>query len=584
MAVASLAQKIKHIPYKWIVLSNTTLGVLMATIAGSSTMIALPDIFRGLKLEPLASGNFGYLLWMLMGYGLVVSILVVTFGRIGDMFGRVKMYNLGFLVFTLASIALSVSPATGTTGALVIIVLRMVQAVGGAMLSANSAAIVTDAFPANQRGMALSTNGLAAMAGSFIGLMLGGILAAVHWRWVFLINVPFGIFGTVWAYMKLKDTGERNPAKIDWLGNLTFALGLGLILLGVNGGLSPYGGLNTGWTNPRVIAEIVGGLATLVAFVLIERRVESPMLELSLFRIRPFAMGNLAVILSSIANGGMQFMLIMWLQGIWLPLHGYSFEKTPIMSGIFMLPMTLGFIVAGPLFGRLSDKYGARPFATGGMALAAAVFALMTFLPADFPYVPFAILLFLDGIAFGMFGSPNTASIMNSVPARNRGAAAGMRMTAMQLGQPLSMSIFFSLLVVGLSATVPHSMFAGLTSHGVPESVATTLSNLPPTGYLFAAFLGSNPLETLLGPVLHTLPAADSAALVSKTFFPQLIGPAFVSGLQQVLIFAALMCGAAAVASWLHGDTFVHAEAHAHGGVKHARPELATASVEAEVA
>lgn len=553
-----------RIPYKWVVLTNTTLGVLMMATASTSLMIALPDIFLGLHLEPLAAGNMGYMLWMLMGYGLVVSTLVVTLGRIGDIFGRVRMYNLGFLVFTLASIALSAVWSTGAAGATQIIAFRMVQAIGGAMIMANSVAIVTDVFPSDQRGMALSTNMLAGLAGGFLGLMLGGVLAALDWRMVFLVNVPFGIAGTIWAYLKLKDTGERHPARIDWLGNVTFALGLGLVLVGVNGGIEPYGRLSTGWTNPVVLAELATGLLALVAFVLIERRVPDPMFDLSLFSSRPFAAGNVAVLLSSVANGGMQFMFIMWLQGIWLPLHGYSFEQTPLWAGVLMLPLTLGLMVSAPIFGRLSDKHGARPFTTGGMLLAALTYTLMGLLPADFPYPAFAALLFMDGLAFGMFSAPNTAAIMNSVPARNRGVAAGMRSTAQQMGQPLSMGVFFSLMVLGMSATVPHAMFGGLMAHHVTRASASALSHLAPTGYLFAAFLGYNPLKVLLGTGLEALPAGDAAVLTGKTFFPGLIGTPFIAGLHEVLVFSTVMCLVAAGASWMRGGRFVHAEAEAH--------------------
>lgn len=560
----SAVAKRERIPYKWIVLTNTTIGVLMASVANSSLLIALPEVFRGIKLNPLAPENFMYLLWMLMGYGLVLSVLVVTFGRIGDMFGRVKMYNLGFLVFSVASVALSLVWSTGASGAIEIIAFRMVQAVGGAMLMANSAAILTDVFPSNERGMALGTNQIAGLGGGFVGLVLGGLLAAVNWRLVFLVNVPIGLFGTVWAYTKLRDTGERHPAKIDWLGMVTFALGLGLILLGVNGGLEPYGGLNTGWTNPAVLGEIAAGVLTLAGFVLVERHTAEPMFDMTLFKIRPFAAGNVAVLLSSVANGGMQFMFIMWLQGIWLPLHGYSFEQTPMWAGIFMLPLTVGFMLSALVFGRLSDRYGARPFATGGMLLAAATFAMMLTLPANFSYPVFAALLFMDGLAFGMFSAPNTAAVMNSVPARNRGVAAGMRSTAQSVGQPLSMGVFFSLMVFGLSTSVPGAMFKGLTAHHVAAATATTLSKMPPTGYLFSAFLGFNPVKTLLGPAFAALPASDAAVVGGKTFFPQLIGTPFIHGLAAVLMFSAIMCLIAAGASWLRGGKFVHEEAEKH--------------------
>lgn len=567
-----------RVPYKWIALSCTTLGVLMAMINFSSLLIALPAIFRGIHLSPLDAGNFTYLLWILMGYGLVSAALVVTAGRIGDMFGRVRLFKIGFIVFTAAALGLTLVWSTGATGAIEIIAFRMIQAVGGAMMMANSAAIITDVFPADQRGMALGINGVSMLAGSFIGLIAGGVLAAVDWRLVFLINVPIGLIGITWAFLQLREVGERHRARIDWLGNLTFAAGLAVLLTGITYGIKPYGTSNMGWSSPFVIGAIIAGVALLVAFFFIERYVAEPMFNLALFRIRAFAAGNLAVVLSSTASGGMQFMLIMWLQGIWLPLHGYSFEQTPLWAGIYMLPMTLGFLVAGPVSGILSDRYGARPFATAGMLLAALSFLLLMTLPANFAYWTFGCVLFLNGISFGMFAAPNTAAIMNSVPARNRGVASGMRATAQTLGMPLSIGIFFSLMVVGLTTHVPAAMFAGLTAQHVPAQVATPLSHMPPTGYLFAAFLGFNPLKELLGAhVLGALPAINVHRLVGKEFFPSLIAHPFKDGIVYVLVFAAAMCLVAAFASWMRGGKFVHEEAHAvHGHHKprqvHARP------------
>jgi len=567
--------------YKWIVLSCTTLAVLLAVINASSLLIALPDILRGIHLDPLDAGNFTYLIWILMGYGLVSAALVVTAGRIGDMYGRVRVFKIGLVVFTVAAAALSLVWSSGPTGALEIVILRMVQAVGGAMMMANSTAMLTDAFPHNQRGLALGVNGVSLLAGSFIGLILGGVLAAVHWRLVFAINVPIGIGVTVWAFLQLKEIGERHRAHIDWLGNLTFAAGLALVLTGVSYGIKPYGTSNMGWGSPLVLSLIAVGVVLLVLFVVIERRVKEPMVNLGLFRIRAFAAGNLAVVLSSIANGGMQFLLIMWLQGIWLPLHGYSFERTPLWAGIYMLPLTVGYLCAGPLSGLLSDRFGARPFATSGMALAAVSFLLLMLLPANFAYGLFALVIFLNGIAFGLFASPNTAAVMNSVPARNRGVAAGTRATAQMLGQPLSIGIFFSLMVVGLAANVPAALLGGLSAHGVPTALATQLSHLPPTGYLFAAFLGYNPLQQLLGAkVLGALPPAQAHVLVSKAFFPSLIGGPFKDGIVYVLIFAAVMCAIAAVASWMRGGKFVHEEALVVHGQKEVRLPVAHAEEE----
>jgi MFS family permease len=556
---------VHRVPYKWIALSNTTLGIVMAMINASSLLIALPAIFRGIHLNPLDPNNFVYLLWILMGYGLVTAVLVVLFGRLGDMYGRVRMYNAGFVIFTVAAVALSLTWGSGPAGAMQIIVFRMVQAVGGAMLMSNSAAILTDAFPHDERGMALGINIVGGLAGSFLGLILGGVLAAVDWRLVFLINVPFGVVGTVWAFLMLRETGARHKARIDWLGNITFAAGLLMLLVGVTYGIKPYGTSNMGWGSPFVLVMSGGGVLMLALFAYIELHVTDPMFELRLFKIRAFAAGNLAVLLSSIASGGLQFMLIMWLQGIWLPLHGYGFQDTPLWAGIYMLPLTVGFMVAGPISGRLSDRHGARPFATAGMLLAALSFLLLIVLPADFFYPLFAAVLLLNGLSYGMFAAPNTAAIMNAVPARNRGVASGMRATMQAVGMPLSIGIFFSLMVVGLSSSVPRTMFAGLTTHQVPAQVATGLSHLPPTGYLFAAFLGYNPLQQLLGPrLLGALPHLDALTLVGKRFFPSLISGPFRHGLVDVMVFAAVMCLVAALASWLRGGKFVHAEAHGH--------------------
>jgi MFS family permease len=547
--------------YKWIALSNTTLGVLMASLNATSLIIALPVIFRGIRIDPLSPGSFAYLLWILMGYLLVTAVLVVSLGRLGDMFGRVKMYNLGFVIFTAGALGASVTWSTGSAGAIELIVFRMIQAVGGAILMANSAAILTDAFPETQRGMALGVNQIAALGGSFLGILVGGFLSQFSWRWVFLFNVPIGIIGVIWSYVALKEIDVFHPAKIDWPGNIAFAAGLALVLIGLTYGIRPYGTHNMGWSNPLVFGCMAAGLIILVIFVFIERRVKQPMFQLHLFGIRAFTAGNVAGLLAAVGRGGLQFMLIMWLQGIWLPLHGYNFEETPLWAGIYMLPITIGFLIAGPVSGYLSDKYGARPFATGGMVLAAASFALMMVLPVNFPYLLFALILLVNGLAFGMFSAPNTAGIMNSVPAGFRGVASGMRATFMNVGFPLSIGIFFSLIIAGLSARVPPSIYQGLTANDVPAAVATRLSQLPAISYLFAAFLGYNPLKTLLGPaVLGNLPADKAAYLTSKEFFPHLIASPFKDGLIIVFVFAVVACLIAAVASWLRGRKYIHQE------------------------
>jgi MFS family permease len=548
--------------YKWLVLSNTTIGVILASMNATSLIIALPVIFRGIGLNPLDPSNFPFLLWILMGYILVTVVLVVTVGRIGDMFGRVRIYNLGFAIFTLGSILLAVVWSHGPTGALELVVMRMIQAVGGTCLMANSAAIITDAFPSEQLGLGLGINMVAGIFGSFFGIVAGGLVVQVGWRWVFLINVPFGLFGTVWAYLKLKEIGIHKRAKIDWLGNVAFAAGLGLILVGVTYGIKPYGHSLTGWGNPFVLGTIFGGLALLIAFVVIELKVPEPMFRLSLFRIRAFTAGNIAQFLASVGRGGMQFMLIIWFQGIWLPLHGYSFTVTPLWSGIYMLPMMCAFVLSGPISGKLSDRYGARPFATAGMLLSAVAYLLLMTFPPDFSYLPFALVMGLSGLGMGLFVAPNTSSIMNSVPASERGAASGMRVTFGNAGMPLSMGLFFTLMVIGLNAKVPAALYGGLTAHSVPAATAAQVAHLPPLGYLFASLLGYNPLAQVLGPsVLSHLPAGQADILTSRSFFPSLIGGPFKHGLVLILGFAVVMSLIAAVASALRGKKFVHAEA-----------------------
>jgi MFS family permease len=548
--------------YKWVALSNITLGTLMVFINQSIVLIALPAIFRGINLNPLTPGNTGYMLWMLMGFMVVLAVLVVTLGRVGDMFGRVRMYTVGFAVFTIFSILLSVSWLQGSSGAIWLIALRIGQGVGGAMLFANSSAIITDAFPAHQRGLGLGINNVAAIAGSFIGLVIGGVLAPVEWHLVFLVSVPFGIFGTAWAYLKLEDRSVRTKSHIDWWGNVTFAAGLVLILVGITYGLLPYRHHTMGWSSPVVLAEIFGGMILLLVFAVIETRVASPMFRLGLFRIRAFTAGNFASALASLSRGGLMFMLIIWLQGIWLPLHGYSFDQTPLWAGIYMLPLTVGFLVSGPLAGHLADRYGARPFATGGLLLAALTFVLLQMLPVDFSYWVFAALIFFNSVGMGLFIAPNQTGIMNSLPASERGAGAGMAATFNSSAQVLSIGIFFTLMILGLASTLPTALLHGLVAQGVDARTAARVSHLPPVGSLFAAFLGYNPMRVLLGSqVLHHLDPAHAAYITGRSFFPHLISQPFGRGLTKAFDFAALVCVLGAFASLLRGGKYHHAEA-----------------------
>ncbi|MHB8148081.1 MAG: MFS transporter [Vulcanimicrobiaceae bacterium] len=542
--------------YRWIALSNTTLAIFMSALDGSIVIIALPAIFRGIYLDPLAPGNFGYLLWMIVGYMLVQAVMVVTLGRLGDMYGRVKIYNLGFVVFTIASLLLSFDPFTGGNGALWLIGWRLLQALGGSMLTANSAAILTDAFPSNRRGFALGVNQIAGLSGQFLGLVAGGVLAIIDWRAVFWVNVPIGIFGTVWAYRSLRETGHHQAGRIDWWGNLTFALGLGAVLVAITSGIHPYGHHAMGWTNPATYLPLIGGVALLIAFVVIEERVAEPMFDLSLLRIRAFAAGSAAVLAAAIARGGLQLMLVIWLQGIWLPLHGYRYTDTPLWAGIFLLPLSAGFLVAGPLSGYLSDRFGARLFATTGLLVFAASFVGLLLLPIDFSYLMFAVLIAGTGIGSGMFAAPNTSAIMSSVPAGRRGVASGMRATFQNSGNLLSIGIFFSLMIVVLAKSLPSAMIAGLSQQGVPIETATQIAALPPVSSLFAAFLGTNPLQRLLAPsgVLAHLSQVHRDTLTGTQFFPHLIAGAFHQGLMVVFALATALSLFGAVASFLRGS------------------------------
>jgi MFS family permease len=547
--------------YRWVVLTNTTVGVLLVMIDSSIVMIAMPAIFRGIHLDPLGPGNSFYLLWMMLGYLVVTSVLVVSLGRLGDMFGRVRMYNLGFLIFTVASVFLSIDWMDGRAGATYLIVLRVVQGVGGAFIAANSAAIITDAFPAHQRGFALGINNVSSIAGRFIGLVLGGLLAAIDWRMVFFVSVPFGIFGTLWGYIKLEERGIRRPAPIDYWGNATFAIGLVLVLLGITDGIQPYHGHVMAWSSPKVLIEIGAGALLLAAFVVIETKVAHPMFQLQLFRIRAFTFGTLSSFLAALARGGLMFMLIIWLQGIWLPLHGFDFSRTPLWAGIAMMPLSVGIVLTGPLSGFLSDRYGSRPFASGGMLLAALGFLFLQLLPIDFDYAVFALVTFLIGLGNGAFASPNRAGVMNSLPPEHRGAGSGMNTTFQNSAQVLSIGLFFSLVIIGLSSALTNTLYTGLRAHGVSSAVANQVAHLPPVSVLFAAFLGYNPIQHLVGAqALAALPRAAAAQLTQRSFFPALISGPFKSGLREAFTFAMAACLVAAIASWSRGGRYIHGQ------------------------
>lgn len=550
------------VEYKWVALSNTTLGVLMASIDSTIVLISLPAIFRGINIDPLTS--FQYLIWLLFGYFIVTATLLVTFGRISDMFGRVRLYNLGFAIFTAGSILLSITPNTGDLGAIELIGFRLIQAVGAGFLWSNSEAIITDAFPADERGKALGINQIAFLLGSFIGLVLGGVLAVIDWRLVFLVSVPVGIAGTIWSYAKLRELGTIRPdRKLDIGGNATFALGLTTLLIAVTYGLLPYGTAPMGWGDPWVVAGLIGGAALMVGFIFIELHVPDPMFRLEFFRNRSFATAISATFLGSVARGGVLLMLTILLQGIWLPLHGYSYDSTPFWAGIFMLPVSLGLITAGPISGWVSDRHGARTLATTGMALASATFLALTTLPYNFDYLTFGVLIYLNGLGMGMFAAPNMASIMNAVPPEHRGATAGMTRTLQNTGQLASFSMFFTVVTVAFSGTLPAALTSAVTSAGAPQ-LAPVLSRISPTGAMFAAFLGYNPMQTILSQLpanlTSSIPPQTIATLTGLDWFPHAIAPSFMSSLAEAFYVSAGLTSAAAVASALRGKRFVYEE------------------------
>src|ERR1035438_8783397 len=535
--------------------------MLMATIDGSITLISLPNIFRGININPLEPGNSFYLLWMILGFLVVTSVLVVTLGCLGDIYGRVRTYNFGFAVFTFFSLVLTVTWTTGHAAGIWLIVMRLFQAVGAAMLMANSSAILTDAFPPDQLGMAMGINQAAAFSGAFIGLVLGGVLAPINWRLIFLVSVPIGLFATIFGYLRLREVSPRRPARIDWPGNITFAVGLVLVMIGITYGIEPYGHKTMGWTNPMVLGSLALGVAFLVVFCIIETKVPQPMFRLQLFKIRAFTSGVVASFLAALSRGGLMFMLIIWLQGIWLPLHGYAFTVTPLWAGIAMTPLPVGLLTAGPISGILSDKYGARPFATGGMLCAALAFFLLELLPVDFPYWVFGLVLFFAGLSMASFGSPNRTGVMNSLPPQHRGAGSGMNTTFQNSAQVVSIGIFFSLMIVGLASSLPQSLYHGLTEHGVPAASAQHAAHLPPVSTLFAAFLGYDPVQHLIGSgVLSHLSAHQQAILTGRSFFPGLITAPFKAGLDAAFDFAILASLVAAAASWMRGGRYVYVE------------------------
>jgi len=363
------------IEYKWIALSNTTLSIMLAFINTTSVMLALPVIsvvsasIRWLQAAAIICYGCS---WATCWSRLYLSSLLVVWETCS---GGPACIISGLPLLRWVRFYVRFTWSHGSAGAIELILFRVVQGIGGAFLFANSPAILTDAFPENQRGMALGLNQVAGIGGSFLGILVGGLLSQANWRWVFLFNVPIGLLATIWAYRTLREVGTRQKEPIDWLGNLTFAAGLTMLLVALIYGINPSAHSLMSWTTPFVLSMLIGGVILLAAFIIIEQRVKAPMFRLDLFRIRAFAAGNIATLMSSLARGGFMLMLTIWLQGIWLPLHGYDFQVTPLWAGIYMIPSSVGILLLGPLSGRLSDRYGARYFATIAMILTAVAFS-----------------------------------------------------------------------------------------------------------------------------------------------------------------------------------------------------------------
>jgi len=543
--------------YKWTVLTNTTLGVIMSSLNANIVMISLPTIFRGLGINPFGSGEFIYLLWILMGYSIVLASVLVTFGRISDIYGRTRMYTWGFIIFTIASILLSIVPDNSKNfGALLLIFFRMIQAIGGGFLMVNSTALLTDTFPINERGKALGLNQSAFIVGSVLGLVLGGFLAGYNWHLVFIVNIPFAFAGTIWSIFKLKRNYEKINLKIDYLGNLTLALGLILISLGFTYVLEPYDGSQMGWTNPWVIVAFILGLFSIILFIIVEKRTKNPLFDLFLFKIRAFSFGNLSLFFNTLARGAVMFLVTIWLQGIYLPLHGYPYTQTPFWAGVYLLPMMVGMVSIAPISGHLTDKYGARIFATTGMIVIAISLFLLILLPYNFNIWEFELIMFLNGMGNGLFASPNTTAIMNSISSRHRGTGNGMRMTLSNIGSTISMAIFFSITITVFSQSVPDAMYNAAINI-VPQKIAYELSQLSPSGLLFAAFLGVDPLAAIKASGLSR---TAISALSSPTFLPSIIGPSFITGLHYSLYISIVIILIGTLFSAFRGGKYIHEE------------------------
>lgn len=531
------------------------LSALLGSINLNIVVVALPTIFRGLNIDPFSSGEFLYLLWMLMGYTLIIAITLLTLGRISDVFGRVKIYIIGFILFTVASVFLALIPnGSANNGAILLISLRMIQGLGASCLAVNSVALITLVFPAHERGRALGINQIAFSSGTILGLIFGGFLAKYDWHLIFLISVPFGIAGTIWSTLKLKEVTRKQEMKVDYLGNVSYGLAIILLSLGFTYTLTPYGNTQTGWENPLVLLLLVSGIISFMVFVLVERIVSNPMFNLSLFKIKSFAYGNISLLLSGLARGSLLLLVVILLQGVYLPLHGYPYSQVPFWAGIYLLPMAVGMIVFSPIGGVLADRYGVRNFATFGMVLTGIGLYLLTFLSYDFDLVKFEVIMFLVGVGSGLFSSPNTISIISSISFSELSSANAVRTTVNYITSTISMAIFFSVAIVVFSLNFPGHAYASTISLGFQVSVARAISQISPSSILFGSFLGTNPISVIPSGILSSLSLTELKTVESTSFLSSIVGTSYMVGFRISLLIAATISGISSLFSYLLDD------------------------------
>jgi len=542
------------------ILVNSFLGSLMASMTMSAIIIALPDILRGIGVNPMSPLGFASMMWLMFSYPLMVAVAVPIVGRLSDMYGRGRMFTIGDAIFTVMSTLLGIVPGYGSVAVAQMIAYRFVQGLGGSMMFTNSAAIITDVYPPHRRGVAMGIVSIAFSAGSIIGLVVGGVLAVVNWRLVFLVNTPIGIASTAWAYVTVYrlPLGLRR-VRVDYLGASMLAASLVLLLLGITFGMLPSGNSMMSWGSPMVLGLIGGGLLLMALLIPVEMRTGEPILKINLFRIRPFTFGVLSALFLFLAQGANVFVLSLLLQAIYLPMHGVPYSETPLLAGIYLIPSSVANAVFAPVGGRLINRFGARVVSTIGAVLLGVSFELLTLLSLNFNYTLFAADLFLMGTGSGLFQSPNLVSIMSSVPQEDRSAASGLRASMQNIGLLMSFAVFLTLILVGSATALSTSISSALTKVGVPSDVVSELTRIPPAYALFAAFMGYDPMKFLMSQAGVDLPGSVYAAVTKPTFFPSAIAPAMATGFIYAYHIAAIMAFTAAIFSYLRGrEHIVH--------------------------